>query len=163
MSLAKFTQKPVYTVQPADTVARAARLMCDHSVGALVITDDSGVTPLGVITDRDLIWMIAEGLDPQVAEVGQFVQSPLHMACVTDGLSEVAHKMQEYGVRRLPIADRENHLLGIVSLDDILVLLGRELADVAAAVTSELAHERRIGTAHKPAIGPVAARRSNPA
>jgi CBS domain-containing protein len=147
MSLAEFTQKPVYTVLPTDTVVRAARLMCDHSVGALVITDDSGVTPLGVITDRDLVWMIVEGLDPQVAVVGQFVQSALHTARVTDSLSEVIRKMREHGVRRLPILDQEARLIGLVSLDDIVVLLGRELADVAGAVTDELEHERRLGAA----------------
>ena len=150
MSLAALTQKPVYTVQPTETVARAARLMCDHSVGALVITDESGVTPLGVITDRDLVWLIAEGFDPQVAAVGQFVHSPLHTARVTDSLSEVTRKMQEHGVRRLPIVDQEARLIGMVSLDDVLVALGRELAEVAGAITGELARERRIGAALHP-------------
>jgi len=153
MSLTKLTQKPVYSVQPTDTVAKATPLMCDHSVGALVITDATGVTPLGVITDRDLIWMIAEGLDPQVAEVGQFVHAPLHTARVTDSLSEVTHKMREHGVRRLPIVDQEGRLIGLVSLDDVLVLLGRELADAAGAISGEMAHERRIGAAHKPGAG----------
>jgi CBS domain-containing protein len=97
--------------------------------------------------------MIAEGLDPRVAEVGQFVHAPLHTARVTDSLSEVMHKMREHGVRRLPIVDQEARLIGMVALDDVLVLLGRELADAAGAITGELAHERRIGAAHKPATG----------
>ncbi len=147
MSLTDLTQKPVYTVQPADTVAKAARLMCDHSVGALIITDPSGATPLGLITDRDLVWMVAEGLDPKAAEVGQFVRSPLHTARVTDSLSDVTHKMREHGIRRLPIVDQESRLIGLVSLDDVLVLLGRELADAAGAISGEFVHERRIGAA----------------
>lgn len=147
MSLTELTQRPVYTVKPADRVVEAARLMCDHAVGALIITDDSNVTPLGVITDRDLVWMIAEGLDPQAAEVGQFVRSPLHTAHVTDSLSDVTRTMREHGVRRLPIVDREARLIGVVSLDDVVVLLGRELADAAGAITGEMEHERRIGTA----------------
>ena len=150
MSLAHLTQKPVYTVQPDETVARAARLMCDNSVGALVITDASGVTPLGVLTDRDIVWMIAEGLDPKVAEVGQFVHAPLHTASITDSLSDAMHAMREHGVRRLPIVDREAHLVGIVSMDDVLVLLGQQLADASATITSELQQERRIGAAVRP-------------
>ena len=146
MSLTELTRKPVHSVQPADTVARAARLMCDHSVGALIITDATGVTPLGVITDRDLVWMIAEGLDPQVAEVGQFVHAPLHTARVTDSLSDVTRKMCEHGVRRRPIVDQEARLIGLVSLDDVLVLLGRDLADAAGAITGEVAE--RIALAH---------------
>ena len=149
MSIVDLTQKDVHTVQPGDTIAKAARLMCDKSVGALVIVDESGVTPLGVITDRDLVWMIAEQLDPQVAEVGQFVHAPLHTARVTDSLSDVTRKMREHGVRRLPIVDQEARLVGLVSLDDVLVLLGRELADTADAVSGELADERRIAEARR--------------
>lgn len=150
MSLAELTKGSVYTVQPGEKVAAAARRMCDHSVGALVITDASGVTPLGLITDRDIVWMIAEGLDPKVAEVGQFVHAPLHTVGVGDGLSDVLRAMREHGVRRLPIVDREARLVGIVSLDDVLVLLGRELADAAGAITGELQQERRIGAAVRP-------------
>jgi CBS domain-containing protein len=145
MSLAQLTQQPVQTVQASSTVAEAARLMCTHSVGALVITDASEVTPLGIITDRDLVWMIAEGLDPQTATVDRFVRSPLRSVCVTESLSDVTRAMREHGVRRLPIVDPERRLLGIVALDDILLLLGKELADVAAAVRGELKQERHLG------------------
>jgi len=143
MSLVELTQKPVFTVRRAETVAQAARVMCDRAVGALVITDDSGSTPLGVITDRDLVWMVSEGLDPKVAVVGQFIQSPLHTARVTDSLSDVTAKMSEHGVRRLPIVDQEDRLIGLVSMDDVLVLLGREMAAVATTITGELAREHR--------------------
>jgi CBS domain-containing protein len=153
VSLAQLTLAPVRTIQRSATVAEAARLMCEQSVGALVITDASGVTPLGVITDRDLVWMIAEGLDAREATVGQFVCSALQSVHVSESLSDAAKKMRQGGVRRLPIVDQEGRLLGIVSLDDILVLLAREFADIAAAVTGEFEHERRIGAAHKPTKG----------
>jgi CBS domain-containing protein len=147
MSLVELTQRPVYSVRPDDEIAKAARLMCDRSVGALVITDASGTTPMGVLTDRDVVWMIAEGLDPKIAQVGQFVHAPLHTVSVTDSLTEVTRKMHEYGVRRLPIVDSEGRLIGVVTLDDVLMLLGRELAHATAAIGSELAHERGIGAA----------------
>lgn len=149
MSIAQLTDKEVHTVQPGDTIAKAAGIMCDKSVGALVIVDGSGVTPLGVITDRDLVWMIAEQLDPQVAEVGQFVHAPLHTAKVSDSLLDVTRKMRECGVRRLPIVDQEARLVGLVSLDDVLVLLGRELADAAGSITGEFRDERRIAAARR--------------
>jgi CBS domain-containing protein len=149
MSLAQLTQVPVRTIQQSATVAEAARLMCEQSIGALVITDESGETPLGIITDRDLVWMIAEGLDAREATVNQFVRSALRTVHVSESLSDATKKMRDSGVRRLPIVDQEGRLLGIVSLDDVLVLLGRELADVAGAITLEFEHERRISAAHK--------------
>jgi CBS domain-containing protein len=149
MSLAQLTLPRVRTILPSATVAEAARLMCEESVGALVITDASAVTPLGVITDRDLVWMIAEGLDPQQATVDQFVRGSLQTIHLSDSLSDATQKMRQSGVRRLPIVDQENRLLGVVALDDILVLLGREMSDIAAAITSGFEHERHIGAAHK--------------
>lgn len=54
-------------------------------------------------------------------------------------------------MRRLPIVDREGQLVGIVSLDDLLVRLGRSLGDVAATITGEIERERGIGAAaHRP-------------
>jgi CBS domain-containing protein len=147
MSLAALTQKPLVTVKPGDTLVTAARLMCDRSVGALVVTDDSGETPLGIITDRDLVWMVAERLDPKIAQVGQFVRAPLQTACITDSLETVARIMRTHAVRRLPIVDPEHRLVGLVSLDDLLVLLGRELADLTGVITGEIERERGIGAA----------------
>ena len=147
MSLTQLTQKDLCTVSPSEKISQAARMMCDRSVGALVITDESGETPLGIVTDRDIVWMIAEGLDPKEAEVGQFAQAELQTVCVNDSLSDVTHKMRESGVRRLPIVDTERRLIGLVSLDDVLVLLGREMSDAAATISGEIEHERHIGEA----------------
>ena len=59
-------------------------------------------------------------------------------------LSDVTRTMREHGVRRLPILDPEGRLAGLIALDDVISLLGRELADVAGTVGEELEHERRI-------------------
>ncbi|MEW6268039.1 MAG: CBS domain-containing protein [Thermodesulfobacteriota bacterium] len=144
MTLTDVGWRPVVTVRAAATVAEAARSMCAHTVGALVITDDSDETALGIITDRDLVWMISEGLDPRIATVSEFLQGHLETARVTDTLAEITNKMRAAGVRRLPVLDQESHLVGLVSLDDVLGLLGREIADLAGAIDSELGRERVI-------------------
>jgi len=143
-SLIAFTQRAVHTVRPAETVREAARRMCRHEVGALVVTDQPDGTPMGIITDRDIVWMIAEGLDPAVAVVGSLLQLPLHTVRVSDGLAAAARAMRTHGVRRLPILDETGRLAGLVSLDDLLGVLGREVADLAAAVDAEIARERRL-------------------
>jgi CBS domain-containing protein len=120
----------------------AARQMLDHSVGSLVITEPSGATPLGIVTDRDLMLMIAEGLDPSEATVTCLAQPPLETVLVTDSLQEVTHRMRKHGVRRLPIVDSETRLVGIVSIDDVLLLLGHEMSNIAAAIETGLKHER---------------------
>lgn len=144
MSLLDFTRKEVVTVEPRTTVMGAACKMIERGVGALVISDASGEVASGIVTDRDLLYMISEGLDPLKTTIGCFVPERLHTVSVGDSLSDVTRAMREHGVRRMPILDPEGRLAGLISLDDILSLLGRELADVAGAVGEELEHERRI-------------------
>jgi CBS domain-containing protein len=147
MFLSDVVRRAVHTVKQSSTVADAARLMCTHSVGALVITDEAG-TAMGVITDRDLVWMVSEGLDPKIATVDEFARGRLVTAQLTESLSDVIKRMRAWGVRRLPVLDPENRLIGLVSLDDILVLLGREMFDIAETIDGEIKHERRISEAH---------------
>ena len=66
MSISDLMRTPVETVQGSCTIADAARAMLKHSVGALVIADASR-RPTGIVTDRDLVTMISEGLDPKQA------------------------------------------------------------------------------------------------
>jgi CBS domain-containing protein len=147
MNIGDIVRRPVQTVRPSSTLRDAARLMCKHSVGALVITDDSDETALGIVTDRDLVWMVSEGLAPETATIDQLVRSPLQTLAIGESFSDATRKMREAGIRRLPVVDANGRLVGLLSLDDVLIALGREIADVAGAITGELAHERTIGAA----------------
>lgn len=142
MSLVRFTQRLVQTVEGSCVLVEAARRMIQKSVGALVITDASGTDPIGIITDRDLVVLIAEGLDPNEATVGALSKAPLASVSVNATLREVTDLMHKHGVRRLPIIDAQGQLAGLVSLDDVLVELSHELSDAAGAISEEISHER---------------------
>ncbi len=141
MSLVQLAQKGVHTVQPGATITEAACAMMRHSVGALVVTDASETTPTGVLTDRDLVAMIAKGHDPSTTSIDCLPRPPVQTVSVSEGIRDVAAKMRASAVRRLPIVDAEGHLIGLVSFDDVLVLLGNEMADIASTIETELAHE----------------------
>lgn len=142
MNLIELAAREVHTVEASCTVVEAARRMAAHSVGALVITDVSGEVPLGIVTDRDLVVLLARGVDPNTETVAPLASRKLETLQAGEGIQHVAHKMRRHGVRRLPIVDVEGRLAGIVSMDDILVLLGRGMADIALAVEGELQHEQ---------------------
>jgi len=145
MDLDKIVHEPVETILACGTLREAAHQMCERAIGALVITDAGGHKPLAVLTDRDLVWMIAEGCDPDKTTVDQFVRAPVETARTTDSVAEVTRKMQEKSVRRLPVCDAAGKLVGIVSLDDVIVLLADELAAAARTITGEIERERHIG------------------
>jgi CBS domain-containing protein len=144
VTLAELTHRPLRTIGPSCTIREAARRMIEHSVGALVITDPSGTTPLHIVTDRDLVVMLGEGLDPDQGTVDCLAYKPLQTIGIGASLADAARAMRAAGVRRLPIVDSERRLVGVVSLDDVLVALGREMSDVEKAIRSEIAHEREV-------------------
>jgi len=76
--------------------------MLERSVGALVITDDSGSTPLHIVTDRDLVVMLAEGLDRDHVTVECLAFPRLRTIGAGTTLADAARVMREAGVRRLP-------------------------------------------------------------
>jgi CBS domain-containing protein len=155
MSLVSFTHRPVSTIELSSFVAEAARRMCRQGVGAVVIVDAGDGIPVGVFTDRDIVAMIADGKNPQEATVAQFSHAPLQVISIRESFDDALAKMRHHGVRRLPIVDEHGKLCGLASLDDLLVLLGNEMADAAATITGETDCARRSaeGDRYRPRHG----------
>jgi CBS domain-containing protein len=132
MTLARFTA-PIATAAAEDTVVQAARAMRDHHVGCVVVTRQG--RPAGIITDRDLVVrVVAEGRDPSTAQLGEFVTYDPITVSVLDGIETAVAQMRRHGVRRLPIVDGAGIAVGIVTADDLLVLLGREIAAICEGI-----------------------------
>lgn len=134
MSLERF-KRTLVSVQENDTVERAARLMAEQGVGCvLVVRQDR---PLGLVTDRDLVVrVLARGVDPAGARIGEYVTYDPITLQLNEGIETAAHYMRVHGVRRLPIVDDEGKVVGIVTADDLLVLLGEELAGVCGSIAN---------------------------
>jgi CBS domain-containing protein len=131
-----FTRR-VVTARPDATLAEVALQMQDHNVGTVVIVEQQ--RPVGIVTDRDLALALgARGVSPR--EAVQKVMSRHVLAIPEDmGIYTATRFMRDREVRRLPIVDREDRLVGLVSLDDLLRFLGRELYNLAEGIEHELA------------------------
>jgi CBS domain-containing protein len=104
--------------------------MREHGVGAVVVVDDKGI-PQGILTDRDVaIAVAANERDPYTA-VRHIMREELVTIGETKGIFNAAEVMDKYQVRRLPIVDSDGKLVGIVTMDDLLALLARELANIS--------------------------------
>lgn len=132
MSLSRFERGAV-VAELTETAADVARRMRDFHVGCVVIVREARV--VGIITDRDLVVRVmAEGRDPfqtPVAEVVTYDPSTLDQS---DGIETALRLMRERCVRRLPIVDRQGKVTGIVTADDLIVLLSQELADLGIGI-----------------------------
>jgi CBS domain-containing protein len=132
MSLTRF-RTPLALAAATDTVEHAARMMRDRGVGCLVVTH--GGRPSGIVTDRDLVVrVLAEGRDPTTSTLGDFVTYDPITVSENDGIETVVAQMRRHGVRRLPVIDDDGLAVGIVTADDLLVLLGGEMAAVCEGI-----------------------------
>src|SRR5688572_5432715 len=92
--------------------------MKSMDVGSLPVCD--GRRLLGMVTDRDLASrVLAEGRDPNATPVKDAMTPDVCFAFEDDDVQRAAEIMKERQIRRLPVLDREKHLVGIVALGDI--------------------------------------------
>jgi CBS domain-containing protein len=140
MSLERICTRTVVTIAPDATVLEAAKLMQSKHVGCLVVSD--GSRPTGILTDRDIVVkLIAREHNPAGTSVKEIMSTNPTMVNVNYELLDAARLMRSRGVRRLPIVDERRHLLGIVTLDDVLSALGAGAGDLAGTVQKEFGLE----------------------
>ena len=136
MKLNDLFTRDVVTAWPEEALAGIARRMQDHNVGTIVIVEDR--RPVGIITDRDLALALgARGLSPQAPAREVMTRHVLAVPEDTDVFTATRF-IQDRKVRRLPIVDREDRLVGLVSLDDLLRILARELSNLAEGIGPEV-------------------------
>jgi CBS domain-containing protein len=114
------TKDPI-CCEPSDNVEKVASLMKEFDVGAIpVVSDFVSHRLVGIITDRDLcIAITAEGKDPRRTSIGPYFTRLLITCTPQDTLESCEELMKKYRVRRLPVVDRENTCVGMVSLADL--------------------------------------------
>jgi CBS domain-containing protein len=132
MSLARFKTQLV-TTEIHDSVEAAARTMRDRGVGCVVVLEDGH--PIGLLTDRDLVVrVLAAGEDPTRLRVADVVTYAPITVSVDDGIETAVERMRVHGVRRLPLVNERGEAVGIVTADDLLVLLGAEISAVCEGI-----------------------------
>lgn len=144
MSIGEICNRKVVVMQREETIVEAAKLMRDQHVGSVLIIDelDGKRVPVGIVTDRDLIIeVIAPELDADAITVGDIMMTGFAVVKEETGVFEAIQYMRTKGIRRLPVVDADERLIGIVTLDDLLILLAEELDALAKLVAREQQNE----------------------
>jgi CBS domain-containing protein len=140
MSLERVCSKTVVTISPEATVLEAANLMRSKHVGCVLAVNDS--RPVGILTDRDIVLgVVASARKPAETSVRETMTANLTTVNVNYDLLDAVRLMRSRGVRRLPVVDEHRHLLGIITMDDVLTAFGAEMGELAGAVQKELGLE----------------------
>ena len=135
---------------PGESVALAARLMLENDFGILPITYQHRL--VGVVTDRDLFIALAtRGRPASELTVGEVVSPQVWTCTSDDDVRTALATMKEHRVRRLPVVGADSTLIGMISMNDILLAAGPRRAvrsdEVLDALQSICAH-------HQPLVRP---------
>jgi CBS domain-containing protein len=108
----------VQTLLPSDTVARAAQAMDELNVGAIPVCQDDKL--LGMVTDRDIVVRgVARECDNRSTTLRDVMSTNVRCARDTQDVVDVLDEMAEAQIRRMPVIDHDQRLVGIISLGDI--------------------------------------------
>jgi len=135
MKISEVMTREVQTVRPDQTAQEAASFMLRADAGAIPVTD--GDRLVGMITDRDIaVRGVAEGHGPQTP-VRDLMTNDIVAARLDDDTDDVAARMSEAQVRRLPVINDEEKLCGIVSIGDLSQKADESAAEQALEGVSE--------------------------
>ena len=135
------------TVPKGESIVDVAKRMRMLHVGTVIIIEDRNGKhfPVGILTDRDIVLSIVASEPEHLPSilVRDAMDNDLLTAREDASLADALKLMQERGVRRLPVVDREGALVGIVTADDVIRFLAEELHQVVKLMNHEEQVERR--------------------
>ena len=135
MKVRAVMNKPVKTVNAASSLAAAGKIMSENDCGVLPVVDEKNQV-IGVLTDRDVCLALTAKNRLASEVVVEEAMSPRVFACGPDDEIQAALETMEYRlVRRLPVLDDSRKLVGILSIDDIVIHAGPATAKRPAEVT----------------------------
>lgn len=136
MTVYACAQTNVVSVKPDATVQFVAELMKEKNIGCVVVTQNH--KPVGIVTDRDIALRgVSLCGDPGEVLI-ESVMSPDILTIRKDaGIFDAIQEMKSAGVRRMPIVDAAGRLVGLLTVDDLIRLLAREMADIARIIGKE--------------------------
>jgi CBS domain-containing protein len=130
---------------PDDSAQNAAKMMCDRSVGSIPVIDRQSRTLLGIITDRDLCCsIVARGLDAKTTPIQEFITHNPVTCRDGENLEKCERLMQEHQVRRIPVVDGENHVIGIVAQADLAL---KDKPEKVSKTVAAISHNKRPSVA----------------
>ena len=133
----------VITIHPDELVERAARLMRECNCGALPVVDHNGRL-LGMVTDRDItVRLTGRGIDARQARVYECMTDEAFVCHVNDSLVDCLRQLSRHQIRRIPIVNDQQQVIGFISQSDLARHAGthpgrgerRALADTLCAIS----------------------------
>ena len=112
------------SVEPQTSLAEVAKRMRREDADSVAVMSEGRL--LGIITERDLVRAIADGVDPQQAKADVIMSADPATVTADEDVAVVALKMMTLGIRHLPVVDQDGSPIGLISARDLVAVLERE-------------------------------------
>ena len=152
MQIRDIMHADVKTTSADDTFVHVATLLHEHAISSVVVMDGDRLA--GIVTERDLVNLVAEGKDPKTTKVGDRMTRDLDTVNSRTDIAEAAEHMARLRIRHLPVVD-DDRLVGIISIRDLTnwavqeLTAGHELPDIERSHTA-LSAAAQIDQAGRP-------------
>jgi CBS domain-containing protein len=130
----------------SDSAQAVARILCDRNIGSMpVVANQQSRKLVGMITDRDLCCsVVAQGLEPKTTPIEKLLTLAPVSCRDGENIEACERLMQEHQVRRIPIVDAEDRVIGIVSQADLALRdkperVSKTVAEISKSVGSSIA------------------------
>ncbi|MFH1222320.1 MAG: CBS domain-containing protein [Candidatus Micrarchaeota archaeon] len=114
--------KKVIIIPYGSDISELAKLMKRYGIGSvIVVEDEKSKKARGIITERDIIQkVLAKKKNPYETKVEEIMSKPLRVIKAETPLEEAARAMRDNKIKRLPVLNEYNELVGIISEGDIM-------------------------------------------
>jgi CBS domain-containing protein len=139
MYVGEIMKRDVTTASPDDTFVEVAKLLREHGISSIVVMGGKGIA--GIVTERDLVNLVADGGDPGAVKLRERMTRNLDTVEPKTDIAEAAEHMARLKIRHLPIVERGS-LVGIISIRDLIdwavaeLTTGHELPDMERSHTA---------------------------
>jgi CBS domain-containing protein len=128
-------QTDVVTVQRDTPTRTVVAQMAEKDVGSVVVLDDDSLA--GIVTDRSVALALESTPNITDATAEDVMAEDIVTGSVDMSVFDVLQQLEDEEIRRLPIVGEDDSLEGIVTLDDILYLLGTELQHAVSVIEAQ--------------------------
>jgi uncharacterized protein (DUF2267 family) len=137
MSLHEYTWPRLVVLAPNRSALEAARALENNNIGAIVVQHEREV--IGIVTDRDLaVRVVGQGRDPRETRLADVMTRSVSTLTPDASRMEAIQLMRSHRIRRIPLVDETNAIVGVVTLDDLLADEAAPSSELAAVVRAQV-------------------------
>lgn len=139
MAISDYARREVASIDASASIQTAASRMAEQAIGCLVVND--GDRFVGIVTDRDVaLRTIRENLDPGHTPIGTITERDVIVIHEARPVRVAVGLMRSHGIRRLLVGNKKGEIVGLVTWDDLVGLVAREIAEAAGTIAAQSPH-----------------------